>query len=592
LLVERGAGNPYFTEELVRWLIERGVIGTGPDAESAWWVHREPAPGLSVPGTVQGVLQARLERLDRVERATLQRAAVVGRAFWDGAVVYIGQEAVPLERWERLQQRDLVLRQPMTQLPGEREYHFRHVLLRDVVYEYTLKRQRRVFHRRAAEWLGQVAAERADEWAAVIAAHYEQAGETAQAANWYGQAGKQAQAAFAPVAAIDYYQKALALSPEGATDAARRLELYEGLGRVLRWQARYAEAADAYRAMEAAAEAAGDGAAQARAWERLGDVQDSQGDHRAALESAVQAEGIARAVGARVELALGLFGQGWAYMRLGDMDKALALGQEALALGTELDARPVMARSQNLVGIVYKMLGDYEQAARYQERALALFRELGDRRRVAGMLNNLGVAARFRGDCRAAVALYEEALTIAREIGDRDWEMAFLTNLGGARVELGEFGTAEADLRQVIDMSQPAGWLALSETYCFLAEACLGQGRVGEALAAARKALALGQESGQQMLVGAAWRVLGRAAAHPDFGLEDGAARPAPEISSPAACFAESLRIFTEVGAERDRAQTLQEWARYELEQGDRDRGEEMWRQAHDIFDRLGIVLS
>lgn len=585
LLVEHGAGNPYFTEELVLWLVEREVIETGPDAQGPWQVRQEPSPRLSVPGTVQGVLRARLERLSRAEQATLQGAAVVGRVFWDGALAYVGQKEVPAEQWERLQRRDLVLWQPASQLPGE-EYHFKHALLHDIVYERTPKQLRRLFHRRAAEWLVQVAAERAAEWAAVIATHYERAEEAVAAAEWYGQAGKQTQATYAPGAATDYYQKALALLPPEAEHAARRVELYEGLGRVLRWQARYAEAAEAYTAMGTAAEALRNGAAQARAWERLSDVQDSRGDHYAALRSAEFAERIARAVGAQVELAMALFGKGWAFMRLGNAETALTLAEDALALSTALAprARHVVARSQNLLGIAYKMLGRYEQAVRYQEMALASFRELGDRRRVGGMLNNLGETARLRGDYRTAVALYQEALAIAHEIGDQDWEMAFLSNLGGARVGLGEFRAAEADLRQVINMAQTTGWLALSETYCFLAEACLGQGKTDQALTAAHRALALGQEMGQQMFLGAIWRVLGRLAAGSSAPIVIG-----DDAYDAAACFAQSLRIFAHMGAEGERAWTLREWARYELERGARERGAEMWQRARDIFERLGM---
>jgi tetratricopeptide (TPR) repeat protein len=590
LLVERSAGNPYFAEELVHWLIEQGVIETGPDV---WQVDEGQSLGLSVPGTVQGVLQARLERLGREERATLQRAAVVGRVFWDGAVEYIGQEAVLAERWEGLQQRDLVFRQPASQLPGEEEYHFKHVLLRDVVYEYTLKKLRRVFHKRAAEWLEEVTAERADEWAAVIAMHYEQARETVEAAEWYRRAGKQAQGTYAPEAAIGYYQKALEFLAETCKVSetlqvwARQREIYDGLGKMLRWQARYTEAAEAYTAMLMAAEAAGDAAAQARAWNGLSDVQDSQGDHRAALESAGRAGEVAQAAGAPVELARGLYNKGWAFMRLGNAEAALTLGEQALSLSAELVARDEVARSLNLIGVAYQMLGRYEQATHYKERSLALRRESGDRDGEESALNSLGEIARLRGDYRAAVVFYQKALTIAQEIGDRDGEMVYLSNLGGARVGLAEYRAAEATLRQVIHLAGTAGFFALSETYRFLAEALLGQEQVTDALVATRQALALGQETEQQEFTGGAWRALGMVAAQ----------LPEPVVIGDhaydaAACFTESLQVFTEMGAKGERARTLREWAGHEIEKGDSEKGAALWQKAREIFDRLGMELE
>ena len=593
LLVEQSAGNPYFAEELIHWLIEQSVIAAGPDV---WQVDAERPVGLSVPATVQGVLQARLERLSPELRATLQRAAVVGRVFWEGTVAYVGQEAVPAEVWEKLQQHDLVFRQPLSQLVGEQEYYFKHVLLRDVVYEYTLKKLRRVYHRRAAEWLLQATVERADEWAAVIAAHYEWAGEKLLASEWYGRAGKQARETYAPEAAIGYYQKALEFLTETsevleATEiCVRRMELYEGLGEMLRWQARYTEAEKVYAALRTAAEAAGDAVAQARAWNGSSLMEDSRGNYPAALENANRAKEIAREAGAaaEVELARALFRKGWGLYRLGNAETALTLGQQALILSTKLDARREMADSLNLLGGVYTMLGRYSDAANYNLRAVMLYRELGDRERVAAMLNNLGEHARLRGDYQAAAPLYLESLKIAHETGNRDGELVFLSNLGGARIGLGEFRTAEDELRQTIVLAGTAVQAGfLSETYRFLAEACLGQEKVAEALTAAQQALALGQEAKAQDLIGGAWCALGMAAAQLAHPIATG-----DKTYNATDCFAESLRVFTEMGAQGERARTLREWAGYEIEQGDSERGAALWQEAREIFDRLGMELE
>ena len=126
------------------------------------------------------------------------------------------------------------------------------------------------------------------------------------------------------------------------------------------------------------------------------------------------------------------------------------------------------------------------------------------------MLNHLGEHAQLRGDFNAAAAIHQEALKIAYETGNRNREMAFLSNLGGARVGLEEYRVAEYDLRRIIRWAEIAGqggWL--SSTYRFLAEACLGQDKVGESLAAARRALVMGKKVGSPDLIGRAWRTLG-----------------------------------------------------------------------------------
>jgi predicted ATPase/class 3 adenylate cyclase len=603
LVVSRAEGNPFYVEELIKMLIEDGVIVKG---EEQWSVQVEQLEGARVPPTLTGVLQARLDGLAPVERGALQKASVVGRTFWDAAVARLGEgqpeAAAGAERPEALgarldalQARELVFEQERSAFARAQEYIFKHAILRDVTYESVLLRLRRGYHAQAAAWLIEQAHERVGEYAGLIGEHYERAGQAAEAVEWYRRAGRQAQDAYAPEAAIEYYQRALALlpPPEGAEKAqlAQRIELYKGMGEVLRWQARFAEAEEAFEAMRTAAEAAGDAADRAYAWNELALVQEGMGDYRAMLNSALQAEDTARNAGgsAQAELARALSRKGMAFYRLGEMETALSLGKEALALNTELNNRREMAICLNLLATARIALGDYERATQHYEEVLALCQAIGNRAGVMATLNNLGEIARIRGDYRSAVKLYQDGLTTAREISRREAEMLFLSNLGGARIGLGEgeYLAAEADLCQAIRMAGAGGEVAwwLPEAYSFLAQACLGQAKLDEALIAAQQALALSKELESQEHIGMAWRTLGLVMAAPGVRAENQGA-----TQDPAACFAESLRVFAEAGMEGERAQTLRAWASYELEQGDKAHGRALWQEAHEIFTRLGMT--
>ncbi|MBN1888307.1 MAG: tetratricopeptide repeat protein [Thermoflexales bacterium] len=603
LVVSRAEGNPFYVEELIKMLIEDGVIVKG---EEQWSVQAEQLEGARVPPTLTGVLQARLDGLVPVERGALQKASVVGRTFWDAAVARLGEgqpeAAAGAERPEALgarldalQARELVFERDRSAFARAQEYIFKHAILRDVTYESVLLRLRRVYHAQAAAWLIEQARERVGEYAGLIGEHYERAGQAAEAVEWYRRAGRQAQDAYAPEAAVEYYQRALALlSPaEGAKKAqlAQRIELYKGMGEVLRWQARFAEAQEAFEAMRTAAEAAGDAPGRAYAWNELALVQEGMGDYRAMLDSALQAEDTARNAGgsARAELARALSRKGMAFYRLGEMETALSLGKEALALNTDLNNRREMAICLNLLATARIALGDYERATQHYEEVLALCQAIGNRAGVMTALNNLGEIARIRGDYRSAVKLYQDGLTTAREIGRREAEMLFLSNLAGARIGLGEgeYPAAEADLCQAIRMAGAGGEVAwwLPEAYSFLAQACIGQAKLDEALIAAQQALALSKELESQEHIGLAWRTLGLVMAAPPAWAEGQKVG-----QDPVACFAESLRVFAEAGMEGERAQTLRAWAAYELEQGDKARGQAMWQEAHEIFTRLGMT--
>jgi class 3 adenylate cyclase/tetratricopeptide (TPR) repeat protein/predicted Ser/Thr protein kinase len=621
LVVGGAEGNPFYVEELIKILIDQRVIVPCADV---WSVDESRLGEVQVPPTLTGVLQARLDKLTAEERAALQRASVVGRVFWDGAVEHLGsprtgprRRASPQEKQsaphsprgveevartlESLRRKELIYRREPSSFAGTREYIFKHALLRDVTYESVLKRERREYHRRAAEWLARRSGGRVGEYAGLIAEHYERAQVPEDAAEWYGRAGRQARETYAPETAINFYRKALEFlasfeRSEGADSLALqtlRLEWCEGLGETLRVQARYAEAIDAYQQMRAAADTLYLSAAQARAWNEVAHVHSIQMDTQAVLESARRAELLARQAGdgqaARVEVARSLNLQSQASSRLGDTRAALRLADRALALTNELgeSGRRVRAESLKSLGMAYHTLGQFEQAEDFKSKALATYRELGDRRMVGNLHNSLGETARLRGDYQSAFARYREALSIAREIGNRVGEFLYLSNLGGARVGLGEYAAAESDLRQATEMATAAGYIGLSENYRFLAEALLGQSRADEALEAARRALELGREIENQEHIAEAWRVLGLVASRKGSPVTVG-----EDSFDAAACLSESLAVFTRIQMEAERARALRDWARHELTRGDRERGQQLWDEARASFRRLGMKLE
>jgi serine/threonine protein kinase/tetratricopeptide (TPR) repeat protein len=604
LVVGGAEGNPFYVEELIKMLIDQRVILPGG---SQWRVDASRLVEVRVPSTLTGVLQARLDGLSAWEKIVIQRASIIGREFWDHAVEFLGAQlgesshdppsADTRAALEKLRRRELIYRREASTFLGAMEYLFKHAILRDVTYESVLRRERRKLHKLAADWLIERSGERADQFAATIAEHYERARVAANAAEWYGRAGEQARDAYAPEAAIGFYRKALELGPTDTAasteNRAREILWHEGLGEALWMQARFPDAVAAYKTMLELAEGEGDHLAQARACNGLASVQDRVGDYRAMLESAKSAGRLARAAGTSAravkELARALDRQGWAAYRLGDAADAIGLCEQALNLAVELGASASRERGHSLksLGVVYLMLGQFVQAESCFEQAMELHRELGNRRGVGNLLNSLGEAARLRGDSAAAVRWYEEALIITREIGDRGNEMTYLSNLGGARVGLKDWRAAETDLHEVTARVGSDRFYALSETYSFLAEACLGQDKLDEARTAVAVALELALETENPEYIGGMWRTLGLVAARTPEGLVIN-----DETHDPRSCFAESLRIWTQVDAQAERARTLQAWANYERECGDETRYRELSSEAQEIFSRLKMEIE
>ena len=177
-ITDRAAGNPFFAEEIVRELAERGVLNGKPGAYSSTAEVAE----VSVPATLQATIAARVDRLEPKAKRTLSAAAVVGSRFNLDLLTMLGVEPVTPD----LVAAQLIDQVKFTQQP---EYVFHHPLIRAVAYEAQLKSDRVQLHRRLATAIQERDPETADENAALIAEHLEAAGDLHGAYSWHMRAG-------------------------------------------------------------------------------------------------------------------------------------------------------------------------------------------------------------------------------------------------------------------------------------------------------------------------------------------------------------------------------------------------------------------
>jgi predicted ATPase len=161
---ESSEGNPLFVEELVRMLIDERHL------------DQEPSE-LAMPVTIHALLAARLDRLDREERAIVEAGAVIGRSFGDEAALALARGADRAELEPRLGAlvRKQVVEPDGGRLAGVRTFSFKHILLHDVAYQGILKAHRADLHARYAHWLESEAGERAGEYAEILGYHLERA---------------------------------------------------------------------------------------------------------------------------------------------------------------------------------------------------------------------------------------------------------------------------------------------------------------------------------------------------------------------------------------------------------------------------------
>ncbi|HET8910649.1 MAG TPA: adenylate/guanylate cyclase domain-containing protein, partial [Ktedonobacteraceae bacterium] len=201
-ILARAEGNPFFVEEIVRMLIDQGVLIY---KNGCWYIGSQtgalfselanPAthpvdnlidqhyafPLPQVPDTIQGVLAARIDLLNKVEKNVLQHAAIISRSFWLSALLELAsglsKEAI-VQALDSLIERDFIVeteRKGRSPIEDDRVFSFKHVLIRDVVYNNTPRTRRSYEHAQLALWLEKITADHSDTYVELLAYHYQQA---------------------------------------------------------------------------------------------------------------------------------------------------------------------------------------------------------------------------------------------------------------------------------------------------------------------------------------------------------------------------------------------------------------------------------
>jgi class 3 adenylate cyclase/tetratricopeptide (TPR) repeat protein len=414
-LLEGAEGNPLFLEELVAALIERGALG----ADGRFEEERIPDAAV-VPETVQAVLAARIDQLPPSEKAALQAASVIGRAFWPTAVRALVDGDDPDVRL--LEQRDFVRRQSGSRLEGESEFVFKHALTREVAYASLTRRERARLHAGFASWLERRVGAR-DEHAAALAQHYAGAASPEDAdLAWEGEASRYEELR---ASAVKWLRRAAEL-------AAGRYEIDEALA-----------------LLDRALELEDDVPRKVEILREIGEVHilrfDPQG-LRSAHEEAL-ALGPSRAVEAEIYAQLAHYRLGRPYMW--KELPPLQLGEEWLARALELAGPETKARAWALIA---RALSDPGRRTEAAEEAARIGEKLGEARIAAYAAEAQGLAAtearRYRDACKWAERAIADVPNVANpnQGAHLYWNAGFMYARAGRFEEARRFATIHDDL--------------------------------------------------------------------------------------------------------------------------------------------------
>ena len=402
-LLRRSQGNPLYLEELARSMRES-----------------MEAAVQTVPGTLQGLLQSRIDRLSPSMQLLLQMAAVLGPEFPTGL----------LARMYRLEDQPVDFEQALRALgeggfveAGDRaeRYRFRHALMQEVAYGRLLLRVRKILHESAARLGEEFYADRLEAEAPFFAHHYWEADLSREAAPHLWNAGQAAARAYELMAAELHYErlaKVMEEEPSILEDPDERAQMAESYGYVLFDRGRHEDAEVWFGNLE-----------------RLG-------------ETCNRPDWTVRS----------LWYQGLNAINRGELDRAESLLERGLSLVSDADDR-FKADLHSGLGLVRHDRADADASLEHHEEALRLRSQIGDALGKAKSLMNMGnVYFNLRRDYDRAEEHYERALEFSQEAGDRLMQAGCTLNLGSLAMDRGAWQPALQRFQRVNDVAEEMGW--------------------------------------------------------------------------------------------------------------------------------------
>ena len=515
MLVERTDGNPLFLEESVRALVETQALIGEPGARRL----AKPLETVQVPGSVQAVLAARIDRLTPAAKHVLQSASVIGKDVPFPVLADIAD--LPDEGLRAglalLQSAELLYEASFF---PEIEYTFKHALTHEVAYGSLLHETRRALHARIADAIERLYAGRQGEHVERLAHHALRGGLRERAVDYLRQAGAKAAARSAHREAVGFYEQALEIleadGPQGPA-LATAVDVAFALRASLAPLGEFTRTLDHLRRAAVHAEALGDRRRLGWVSAYLTQSHYTLGDQAAAIRSAEQAAEVGRTLPDRRLQIIADFGLGQAHHVLGDYRAAQRhLGQVVAAVEGDL-ARERWGMA-GLVSVAARIwlaasladTGDFADALARAREGIALGEGPEHPWSLSGAYMTVGFVLLSRGQPGEAAPVLDRGIAFSREMDITAWLPMLLSARGLAHVRTGdvvegvrmlEDGVGRASALRILSRQA----LRLS----WLAEGYLLAGRVDAAAEVAGQAYQLAEQHGERGYAAIARRMLG-----------------------------------------------------------------------------------
>ena len=523
LILTRAAGNPLFMEELTQSLLQNGSIRRTGDR---FVLTRDIASG-QVPDTVQGIIAARMDRLEESLKRIMQVAAVIGREFAFRILETITEMKENLKSGLlNLQGLEFIYEKSLF---PDLEYIFRHALVQEVAYNSLLIQRRKEIHEKIGRAIEQLYPERLEEFCEMLAYHYSKSRNPAKAYGYLKKSAEKAVRNDAAVEAVRFYREAMeVLGQLPPTEENQREQITLVLSMQIPWgRIGYAEDyLPLLQKAEALADALGDDKKSVQIRSVLGGYFIVRGGDPQLgwkyLERCVEDSEIIQDVDLVIPIGVDLV---FACSPSGDYQRINQIAPTIIRLiedsGTQAEFRGGVtnpyAHVLSLWGTARGMCGDFEYGERLCEKALAFAREINHRLTLGGVESFFGALLNTKGDGERAVSHFQKAIKYWEESQTFLFLGVAWGWLGVAHLRMGQTRIAvelsEKGLRMHTDLGIPFFRSALHLNCC---GAYFMMGDLDRARTQAELALQFALQNNERHIIGMARYSLGRAIARID----------------------------------------------------------------------------
>ena len=515
LILNRAAGNPLFMEEFTHTLLENGSI----ERKDEKYVLSGKASDIQVPDTIQGIIAARLDRLEDNLKRTMQVASVIGKDFAfrilqtiTGMREELKSNLINLQGLEFIYEKNLF---------PELEYIFKHALTQEVAYNSLLLKRRKEIHARIGGAIEELYAERLEEFYEMLAYHYSKSDRFEKACRYSRLSGEKAEGNYSHSAACDFYKGAVDLInklPETTENKKDKMEILSLMRLPLVFLGYPEGTLDLLQEGERLAKELVDERSLARFYNAMGMYYSFKGDSQLGMKYSEDAFKAARK-NRDIELMAPLaFGLSLSYMSAGRFSKIVDMAPDVIDLienaERESDSFSMGGNPYSTLcsfcGYGMGILGEFDEGKTFLEKGLRNATEMNDLMALGLVESNYGYFYIAKGGWESSKEHLEKSIKHSEET-----KFAFLSAMSWISLRyacsmLGDPETGKRHSEKGLKILRDSGAeIFLSAAHYFLCWIHLNLGDLKNARSLAEEALRLSQKNNDRLIEGGGWFLLG-----------------------------------------------------------------------------------